>query len=307
MDSERLLKYLRGDSNLWERMSVNRWTRQSETNRKELSAMRAVYSALLMTEDIPQKTARSSGVKARTLLAAAAVAACIAGGILLFIPKDTSPATKPDNEYMYLAPPGINMNILLPDGSKVTLVPGSRLSYSEPLKGGRMARLSGEAFFEVAKDPQNPFCVDAEGVRVTVRGTSFSINTSPETITVLLETGRVEIENGSSSATMLPGQKYEFEKESGNVSISQMEPEEYRDYEFNYLVFENAPISSIFAQISKAFDIVIVSDIPSGKQKCLTGKLDLCEGFEQSLKNIGFIVPFSGAYDSEGVYHIKLD
>ncbi len=44
----------------------------------------------------------------------------------------------------------------------------------------RKVYLSGEAYFEVAKDPERPFFVEMEGVEVRVYGTSFNVNTHQE-------------------------------------------------------------------------------------------------------------------------------
>ena len=66
--------------------------------------------------------------------------------------------------------------VQLPDGSKVTLSKDSRLSYGKKFDGNkREVFLSGEAFFEVAKNPARPFLVYSNGLITKVLGTSFKI------------------------------------------------------------------------------------------------------------------------------------
>ena len=63
---------------------------------------------------------------------------------------------------------------VLPDGSEVTLAPGSRLTYSE--KSPRKTHLEGKAFFEVARDEVVPFEIMADGAFVKVLGTKFMVD-----------------------------------------------------------------------------------------------------------------------------------
>ena|GEM_PF-291349 len=83
--------------------------------------------------------------------------------------------------------------VILSDGTIVTLEPGSRLTYP-PVFDGRQRKvyLSGEAFFEVAKNPAKPFLVYTGSSVVRVVGTSFRVKASgqsPDQIAV--RTGRV--------------------------------------------------------------------------------------------------------------------
>ncbi len=87
--------------------------------------------------------------------------------------------------------------ITLPDGSVVTLSAASKISYEPTLaqRNTRTVYLSGEAFFEVVKNPARPFQVYANGVVTKVLGTSFRISAydnAPD-VTVQVRTGRVSV------------------------------------------------------------------------------------------------------------------
>lgn len=69
----------------------------------------------------------------------------------------------------------------LTDGSTVWLQSGSTLAYDSSFGAeSRDVKLRGEGFFDIAKDPERPFTVEVEGLRIRVHGTKFNVNTSHE-------------------------------------------------------------------------------------------------------------------------------
>ena len=88
------------------------------------------------------------------------------------------------------------MSVTLEDGSKVILKSGSRLrlpEHFEPDK--REVFLIGEAFFEIAKNPNRPFLVHAKDVVTRVLGTSFWVKNTEGSKNVAVEviTGKVTV------------------------------------------------------------------------------------------------------------------
>lgn len=89
------------------------------------------------------------------------------------------------------------LSVMLTDGSVVTLEPGSRLRFPRRFVGKQRAvTLAGEAFFEVAHRPQQPFVVTTNDFTTTVLGTSFRIRTSSPShrAFVIVRSGRVAVE-----------------------------------------------------------------------------------------------------------------
>jgi len=85
----------------------------------------------------------------------------------------------------------------LPDGSKLWLNAGSRVTYAEGFAGGRRElTLAGEAFFDVKHDPDHPFIIHTGKLDVKVLGTSFNVKAYPNdsTIETTLISGKVEID-----------------------------------------------------------------------------------------------------------------
>jgi len=99
-------------------------------------------------------------------------------------------------------PHGGQWQVILPDGTKVWLNAASSLTYPVSFTAlkNRRVQLSGEAYFEVAKDKMHPFIVHAANQDVTVLGTHFNINAYADeqyTKTTLLE-GSVRVTPSSS-------------------------------------------------------------------------------------------------------------
>lgn len=89
---------------------------------------------------------------------------------------------------------GQRLAVALKDGSTMTLNTNSRavVEYHDSKRG--ISLLSGQALFEVAKDPDHPFVVTAAGRKVTALGTAFDVRISGERVAVTLIEGHVSIE-----------------------------------------------------------------------------------------------------------------
>ncbi|MBN8853978.1 MAG: hypothetical protein BGO55_10340 [Sphingobacteriales bacterium 50-39] len=163
-----------------------------------------------------------------------------------------------------------NELVFLPDGSKVTLAKGARISYNRLMNGQRRdVTLSGEAFFDVAKNTQKPFFIYTQNMVVRVLGTSFRVVALPQKETVMVRTGRVSVSlKGLDSAAqvariILPRQACSYSsREKGLVTTAntgttkiEMEAEGAHEY-----VFEDAPIDTVFKTLEKMYDLPVLYD-----------------------------------------------
>ena len=116
--------------------------------------------------------------------------------------------------YLYMQPATIQTvstlaetrTVRLPDGTSVTLNHYSSLSYPERFKSdNREVELSGEAYFEVSKDPKHPFIVQTETIDVQVLGTHFNVDAYPDNpdVKTTLLTGSVAVSNKNNSVRMV--------------------------------------------------------------------------------------------------------
>jgi len=91
---------------------------------------------------------------------------------------------------------GSKSKIQLPDGTEVWLNADSRITYNENFQGKiREVTLSGEAFFDVVKDPERPFVIHTDVIDIKVLGTAFNVRSyADERITeTSLIRGSVEV------------------------------------------------------------------------------------------------------------------
>src|SRR5690606_36556914 len=109
----------------------------------------------------------------------------------------------------------------LSDGTLITLNENSSIVYQEEFTSNeRHVALTGEAFFEVARDEEKPFIVDLPSeTYVKVLGTSFNIKAfdGDSLVTVFVKTGRVEFGSEANNIILTPGEKGVYNKQSGQI------------------------------------------------------------------------------------------
>jgi len=163
-------------------------------------------------------------LRPRRIAMAAAVLIPLLGMMLFLLRPATKPVTamaaaEKDRPGEILSRAGVRTKLVLPDGTKVWLNSSTRLRYTQ-LTGGatRDVVLEGEAFFDVAKDPQHPFIVHADSLEIKVLGTEFTIKSYPQdpTIEATLLKGAIEItrkDNPNTPRVILkPNEKLVFNK-----------------------------------------------------------------------------------------------
>ncbi len=184
------------------------------------------------------------------------------------------------------------------DGTRVWLNSGSQFSYPAKFtKGLREVYLSGEAFFDVAKDQSSPFQVITNEIKVTVKGTRFNVISyanDPTVQTVLLsgkiEAGRKKLFSGA--VALEPGERIVFDKQNEAISKDKVDVNLYSSWVEGYLIFEEEPLVESFRKLERYYNKRILTEKLSGRIT-FSGKLDLADDLEKVLKNIAFTAPFS--------------
>lgn len=170
------------------------------------------------------------------------------------------------------------LTVRLEDGSQVILDPGSRVGYPVHFDAARReVFLSGKAFFDIAKDPSKPFFVYANELVTKVLGTSFTVRSYPneQQVSVAVRTGKVAVfsredpdamEKQStrelSGMVIEPNQQVIFTRETVKIAKG-IVPEPAVIAEGNgapELIFDEAPVSHVFASLQKAYGIEIIYD-----------------------------------------------
>ncbi|MFC0515285.1 FecR family protein [Mucilaginibacter angelicae] len=158
-------------------------------------------------------------------------------------------------------PRGGQYQLVLSDGTKVWLNSSSSLKYPAAFIGkDRKVELSGEAYFEVAKDRTKPFTVNVNGMSVEVLGTHFNINAySDERVvkTTLLE-GSVKLTGNGQQAMLKPGQQGAFNDQQTAFNVSDVDVDDAVAWKNGFFVFNNEDIQTIMKRISRWYDVDVV-------------------------------------------------
>lgn len=156
-------------------------------------------------------------------------------------------------------PIGGQYQVALPDGSKVWLNAASSLkfpvSFTSPTE--RKVELTGEAYFEVAKDKLHPFLVSSSGQTVEVLGTHFDVNAYGDAgvKTTLLE-GSVKVSAGNKNIKLVPGQQSRLA--SGALSMSSVDAEDAVAWKNGYFSFASEDLETIMKSVSRWYDVEVV-------------------------------------------------
>jgi transmembrane sensor len=199
-----------------------------------------------------------------------------------------------------------NIEVSLPDGSKVFLNRNSELSYSKnPGRITRNVTLKGEAFFDIKRDPSKPFIIDAGKAKIKVLGTSFSVltNNSNNEVEVFVKTGSVMVTDneGTQNLVLDPGYIGTIDSKSATKIIN--ENPNYLAWNTDLLVFDKKPLGGVFTDLKKVFDIDVVADDPD------ILNIPLTTTFEKETQDTIIRVicsTFGGSFKKEGsVYHLS--
>ena len=183
---------------------------------------------------------------------------------------------------------GQKATITLSDGSKVWLNAESTVTFAEQFDGEtREISLEGEAFFDVVRNPNQPFIVKTDDLTTRVLGTSFNVSAYPgeKNIQVTVATGKVEVspvppqDNGAYSpleepvptrqkgqggvlgpATKIlltPTQQAIFNRSTGSLEMQKVASTSYHAWKDQVLSFDSATLEEVAQTLERWFDVKI--------------------------------------------------
>ncbi|KQO22861.1 iron dicitrate transport regulator FecR [Flavobacterium sp. Leaf82] len=187
-------------------------------------------------------------------------------------------------------PYGKKFKLILSDGTVVSLNSGTTLRYPEQfgLNGKRNVYLTGEAFFEVAKDKEHPFIVNANKVDIEVLGTKFNVSAYPENPSVngTLVEGSIEmyeVENKLNAVLLKPNQMATWNNNSKKITTKAVDPTFYSAWTKGELAFKDTPFSTIAKIIQRTYDVEIINENTVLAKQNFTGTINISES---SVENI---------------------
>ena len=162
--------------------------------------------------------------------------------------------------YKVLVDKGQRASVILPDGTKVWLNSHTELTYNGDYgKGNRQVVLSGEGYFEVAKDTTLRFIVKAGEMEVEALGTTFNVKAYQEDgeLTTTLFEGKVRTSVGKDEVILKPDESLSFDKSSRRMIVSDDLAAYARMWKDNELVFKGATMEEVAVMLDRLYNVKV--------------------------------------------------
>ncbi|SIO53574.1 FecR family protein [Chitinophaga niabensis] len=203
-------------------------------------------------------------------------------------------------------PPKLDYKVILADGSEVWLNSVSSIRF--PLKftdEKREVYIDGEAYFNIAPDPDKPFIVHSKGTEIRVLGTEFNVNTykTGTTVTSLVK-GKVAVENAGKLYELVPGKEARINESAGTATVQDFHPFTTLSWRQGVYFFEDESLSEIAEMINRCYNEQVIMDNPAISKLLLRGKFNRhqpVENLMEILNNTGRVT----LYRKDGAIHCK--
>ncbi|EDM34763.1 putative anti-sigma factor [Pedobacter sp. BAL39] len=189
---------------------------------------------------------------------------------------------------------GETYNVRLPDGSLVYLNAASSLTYSMGLNeaGKRIVRLSGEGYFEVAKDRKHPFIVKTGNQEVEVLGTHFNVNSYQDesSIATTLVEGAVKVSANGTQRVIQPGEQ--SRSNGAGITVGRVNVESVTDWKDGDFNLNRVNFKTAMRKIARWYDVEVIYD-PSVPEELESGgwisRSNNLSTVLKSIENTGFV------------------
>lgn len=208
---------------------------------------------------------------------------CLFMGIYMYSIYDID---KPKS-FEVLVERGQKATVVLPDGSKVWLNSATSLTYNYEQEV-RKVDLEGEAYFQVAKDPDKKFIVHCNDMQVEALGTIFNVKgyNNDGFVRVSLLEGSVKVYNETNSSILKPNESLAFDKKDKTFLLSEVK--DSREIDFwrrNMLYFRSATLEDIAKTIERMYGVTVLFDDEEIKSIPFSGSIQ-----NSSLSNVFHII-----------------
>jgi transmembrane sensor len=171
---------------------------------------------------------------------------------------------------------GNQFMLVLADGTRVWMNAQSSLRFPTAFTGReRVVELTGEAYFEVSRDPSRPFKVLVNKSEVQVLGTNFNINAYPDEPsqrTTLLE-GSIRMKKDNRSQLLLPGQQVQLNPDGRTTLIDGADTDRIVAWKNGLFDFSNESLQDIMRQLVRWYDVEVIYQNEAANTKYYTGAI----------------------------------
>jgi transmembrane sensor len=300
-----LAKYVSLECTADEKSEAEAWISQSEENRKVVNEMKYLWESKAnrfepdsesALKKVHRKMETEKTVRRVSLTQVLRIAAAIfiAGGLFWIIRSsffgdeliaETNTAEQPKE-------------ILLPDGTKVWLNQATTLEYAKKQSAKeRKVTLTGEAYFEVTKNPERPFIIETNNSEIKVLGTSFNVKafSADSIVKVSVTEGLVSFslkeKKTKTEVKLAAGETGTLNREKKNIRKQNTPDANYMSWKSGELVFDGTPLEVAVKELSSFYHIKIEIADSSLKDRKLRSrfKKDRPEALATGLQSMGKI------------------
>lgn len=270
IDHKLLEKYWSGRCTPEEKLTVKAWMEKGCSH--EQYELRSKRSEQEIKEELWERIANNSdnnlisnsqqpGTKGSYWAKVAAVLSLFIGAawLLMFYPVEKEYKNQTPAYTIVTVPDGKRASLDLPDGSRVTLNAGSKLSYPKQFEAdSRQVKLDGEGFFEVKKDHKRPFYVKANQSTVQVLGTRFNVKSVKGHVeSVTVEEGKVNVKNNSNTESVLLTANMQAAIQQENITKISVDANRAIAWKRGELLLDNISLSQAVPEIERWYGIKI--------------------------------------------------
>ena len=316
MTEEHIFRYLRGEASEEEKAALDRWLSESDENVRRYRFARFVFEGIAMHSSPERlqdrKPAGKSGILRRVLVFAGSAAAAVA----IFFISSHIVRTGIDRELsgtfsVVEVPAGQRMDLTLADGTVVKLNSGAVFRYPTLFsKDARNVALSGEAYFDVARDEDRPFSVRTFAADVKVLGTEFNLaaDENSGTFAAMLVEGSVELAsrlNPAETLVMEPDDMVHLE--NGHLRRAGRYGEQDLCWTEGLLSIKGYDFVQLMEKMELAYGVnieILSPDVP--ELNGVSGEIRISDGIDHALQVLRHVTDFTYTRDHKtGTIYIK--
>lgn len=197
----------------------------------------------------------------RLLVAAATVAVLVAlTGMTLWLAEKRTVTCLEAVSSTIETREGEKARVVLSDSTEIILNSGSSIHYDGSYnKESRNVSFYGEGYFDVMTNPEKPFIVNLDRIKVSATGTKFNIFSfgNEDRIETTLEEGHISIEiDGRDRIELEQGQQAVFFRKTGKVILQDVASDTYTSWKENKLRFSDTPLEEVLRRIGRKYNVV---------------------------------------------------
>lgn len=260
---------------------------------KMLARLKEMKAEQQAEKQAEQKAERHAHIISMWRRAAAIAIVCVLGGLAWFYLQHNPISSR---QMQMVATVDRDTALTLPDGTKVWLNKFSSIKYPEEFaETDRKVEMSGEGYFEVTKNPHQPFIVESDVMSVKVLGTifNFRVDKARQTASVSLLEGKVRVKGNRDEGMIVlkPGQKACVDVHSGSMTVSDIDAYQDAMWHEHKTAFNGASVNEIAKMLENIYNVQVIVDPAIDQKRTYSGVIKEKETIDSVLELLQNTLP----------------